>query len=166
RDPWVPGHDRGALLHDESGGSRPRRRSDGFVQHRRPAHVRVRPGRDSGLPQPPMDRRFELRWKAVRLHRIGGVVHRHDRLRGMPLTMQTGPSTRGWTIVLLLVVCSSTCPERFGKQHLLLFVTPLADLTDGGQMEVTIPQHWGGADSVHSCKVWDFDFDNTQIEVT
>jgi hypothetical protein len=73
----------------------------------------------------------------------------------------------GMTVLLLLLVaaCSSlACPEPFGQQHVLMFVTPLADLTDGGQMEITIPQHWGGADSVHSCKVWDFDFDNTQIQ--
>ncbi len=52
---------------------------------------------------PPVGRRLELRWKAVRLHQTGGIVHRHDRLRGMPLTTQSGPATQVGAIVLRLV---------------------------------------------------------------
>lgn len=69
------------------------------------------------------------------------------------------------TVVLLLVGCS-TCPEPFGTQHALLFVAPSEVLADGGQIELTIPQHFGGGDRTRSCPLWNFDFDNTQIEVT
>ena len=69
-------------------------------------------------------------------------------------------------IVVLAVGCSLACPEPFGKQRVLLFVTPLGNLTDGGQMDITIPQHYSTSDKTHSCKVWDFDFENTTIEVT
>lgn len=72
----------------------------------------------------------------------------------------------GVAVLFFLAGCSVACPEPFGTQHELLFVTPLGSLTDGGQMEITIPQHYGGGDRAHSCATWDFDFDNTQIEVT
>jgi hypothetical protein len=85
--------------------------------------------------------------------------------------MPTGRRRRARSIlgtVLLFWVagCSSACPEPFGKQHALLFVTPLDGLTDGGQMELTIPQHYFNSDRAHSCPTWDFDFDNTQIQAT
>lgn len=71
------------------------------------------------------------------------------------------------TVVLFFLAgCSMACPEPFGTQHVLLFVTPLGNLTDGGQMEITIPQHYGGDDRAHSCTTWNFDFDNTQIDAT
>jgi hypothetical protein len=73
---------------------------------------------------------------------------------------------RGVAMFSLFVAAGCSCPEPFGKQHALLFVTPSTDLTDGGQMEITIPQHYGGGDRVHSCTVWDFDFDSTQIQAT
>lgn len=79
---------------------------------------------------------------------------------------------RGLVVVVSVVVlaavagCSLACPEPFGKRHVLLFVTPLDGLTDGGQMEITIPEQYGGGDRAHSCKLWTFDFDNTQIQAT
>ena len=77
-------------------------------------------------------------------------------------------ASRLWmVIVLFLAGCSLLCPEPFGNQHVLLFFAPLDDhMEDGTQMEITIPQHHGGGDSTHSCTIWDFDFDNTQIEAS
>jgi hypothetical protein len=72
----------------------------------------------------------------------------------------------GMVVLLFFAGCSLSCPEPFGTQHVLLFVTPLGNLTDGEEMEITIPQHYGGGDRARSCTTWDFDFDNTQIEVT
>lgn len=72
----------------------------------------------------------------------------------------------GTAVLFFLLGCSSLCPEPFGKQQVLLFVTPLGNLTDGGQMEITIPQHYSTSDKSRSCKVWDFDFENTQIDAT
>jgi hypothetical protein len=69
-------------------------------------------------------------------------------------------------VSLALLGCSLSCPEPYGKQHALLFVTPLDGLTDGGQMEMTIPQHYSTSDKAHSCPTRDFDFENTQIEAT
>jgi hypothetical protein len=69
-------------------------------------------------------------------------------------------------IVVLAVGCSVTCPEPFGKQRVLLFVTPLETLADGGQIEITIPQHYFTSDKIRTCPVYDFDFDNTTIEAT
>jgi hypothetical protein len=77
-----------------------------------------------------------------------------------------GRAAAGAVALLFALGCSAACPEPFGKQHVLLFVTPLGNLTDGGQMEITIPQHYGGGDKSHKCTTWDFDFENTQIEVT
>jgi hypothetical protein len=75
---------------------------------------------------------------------------------------------RLWTsIVLFLAGCSLFCPEPFGNEHVLLFVAPLGGgMEDGAQVEITIPQHYDVSDSTHSCMVWDFDFDNTQIEAS
>ena len=65
-----------------------------------------------------------------------------------------------------LAGCEATCSEPFGKDKVLLFVTPLTDLTDGGQIEITIPQHYSQADRVRSCDPHDYDFSGTQIKAT
>jgi hypothetical protein len=69
-------------------------------------------------------------------------------------------------IAVLAVGCSVTCYEPWGKQRVLMFSAPLETLADGGQIEVTIPQHYSTSDKICTCPVYDFDFDNTTIEVT
>jgi hypothetical protein len=71
---------------------------------------------------------------------------------------------RAAVLVFVMAGCSVLCPEPFGREHVLLFVTPTGTPTDGSHTEITIPQHYATGDQTHSCTTWDFDFDNTQIE--